>query len=195
MKKILALFVAFVVVGCNVPGQSVSSALPEDNTSSGGEVAVVPVEPSEEQIEQPRQESDRVPVIMSAPSGEERIVGLNLGTPAPFSGVLLNAAAAAWLESEPDVVQERCQLFVNRRVGELRAQLLSETQSLQLQITSLTQIHAVELRNRDAQIASLSRINDELRSSPFDWWEQVLWVGGALIIGAALGIIFALVAN
>ncbi len=188
MKHFAFIFFLLMLGACS--GGSASSPqlfIPTDVVSVGGEVpmAETPTTP----------EDDLVPEVMSSPSGDEVIVGLSQGTSAPFSGVLLNAAAAAWLEAEPDAVQERCQLFVSRRLGETRIMLGAEISRLQLHITTLQSVHQIELENRDTQIASLMRINDELRNSSGQWWEQALWVGGALIVGAAIGIIFALVAN
>lgn len=189
---------SLLLIGCSA---NRISTLSEQNssehissTSSGSEAPPVPALQSE-QTQEEMEVADRVPEIMSAPGGNERIVGLQSGAPAPFSGVLLNPEAAAWLESEPDATQERCQLFVNRRLGEVRAGFLADIQRLRLHIETLSSFHQIELRNRDAQILSLQEMNEELRNSGPEWWEQILWIGGALIVGAGLGIILGLVAN
>jgi len=138
---------------------------------------------------------DIVPALMSPPAGDERIVGIASGEPSPFTGVLLNEAAAAWLESESAAVQERCQFFVTRRVGELRARLAADSDRLELRISTLTEINSIEIRARNERIESLLRMNEELRNRSGQWWEQALWVGGALILGVAAGIIIGFVAN
>jgi hypothetical protein len=132
---------------------------------------------------------------MSPPSGSEVISGISQGQAAPFDGIILNAQAAAWLESEPDAVQQRCQLFVTRRTGELRARLLQETDTLQLQLTTQQQISDVMIQARDQQIQTLLQTNEQLRNSGGAWWEQALWIAGALILGGAIGIIVGVVAN
>lgn len=184
-----------VLGGCGTNQANVAGENSGEQTTSGSEeIPAVPTLHSEQTVEE-IELADRVPEIMSAPSGNERLVGLLSGAPAPFSGVLLNPEAAAWLESEPDATQERCQLFVNRRLGEIRAGVTADIQRLRLHIETLSRIHQIELRNRDAQILSLQRMNEELRNAGPEWWEQLLWVGGALIVGAGLGIILGLVAN
>lgn len=161
--------------------------------SQGGETTVEPTELSPTLEDAP--EANLVPRLMSQPSGDERLTGILGGTPAPFSGILLNDAAAAWLEAEPDAVQERCQAFVDRRVGELRARLLSEVQRLSLRIETIQQVNGIELRARDQRIESLLEMNETLRNSgPGEWWENVLWVGGALLVGIAGGLIAGLLA-
>lgn len=190
MKKILSLFTVYLLmcatVGCG--GAAPTPEVLEPEVAVGGEIPP-------ENIEQVPEEDDTVPRLSSPPAGDERIVGITAGSTAPFSGVLLNDSAAAWLESEGDAVQERCQLFVSRRTGELRARLLAESERLQLRITTLTQIHTIELNARDQRILSLEEMNEDLRNRSGEWWEQVLMVGGALIIGIAVGIIGAIVAN
>lgn len=199
-KFILAIFCVFLTLsagcaGLPIPGGAsqppTASETPEVASStdtSGSEAPVVTSEP-----ENPAE--DVVPTLMSPPSGPERIEGIALGQPAPYEGIILNGDAAAWLESEPDAVQQRCQLFVSRRVGELRARLAADTDRLQLRIDTLTQVHGIELRARDAQIQTLLQTNEELRNRGGQWWEQALWVGGALILGVAIGIIVGIVAN
>lgn len=198
--KKLASFLLFsaILFGCGA-GAAANQAVANNSqvpVSSGSEESPeIPGLLSDEQTAESTQRADMVPEIMSQPSGSERIVGLQLGAPAPFYGVLLNPEAAAWLEAEPDATQERCQLFVNRRLGEVRAEFRADIQRLRLHIETLSSIHQVELRNRDSQIASLLRINEELRNAGPEWWEQFLYIGGALLVGAGLGIILGLVAN
>lgn len=193
------LFLIGLVAGCNSSATGVAQNgqdhVANGGTSSGSETPTSPTLTTDEQTEQQMEIADRVPEIMSSPSGDEQIVGLASGHPAPFSGVLLNPGAAAWLEAEPDATQERCQLFVTRRLGEVRAEFRADILRLRLHIETLSAFHQIELNNRDAQISSLLRTNEELRNAGVQWWEQVLWIGGALVVGAGLGIILGLVAN
>lgn len=193
--KILSTLVILAVLSASIFGCNASGSRPAEQSETPSETSGAEVDMPTLSGETSPVEADQVPAIMSSPGGEERLVGLSQGTPAPFSGVLLNAAAAAWLESEPDATQERCQLFVTRRLGEIRVTLGADISRLRLHVETLQGIHQIELRNRDAQIQSLIRVNEELRAGPVEWWEQALWVGGALLVGAALGIIFGLVAN
>lgn len=199
MKQLVAVFCIFLTLtagcgGLQLPGSTTphldTQVEPEApaSTEQPPVVAGDPSPPDDPAL-------DTAPTLMSPPSGSERIEGIAQGTPAPFEGVILNADAAAWLEAEPDAVQQRCQLFVTRRVGEIRARLTADTDRLQLRIDTLTQVHAIELRARDQQIQTLLQTNEELRNRGGQWWEQALWIGGALILGVAIGIIVAVVAN
>jgi len=204
MKQIIAVICVFLTLsasgcaGLPIPGTTlpqpppssiVSSPTPSVAVSTPSAVPSAPEDPNPPDDAS----ADTVPTLMSPPSGPERIEGIAQGAPAPFEGVLLNADAAAWLEAEPDAVQQRCQLFVTRRVGEIRARLTADTDRLQLRIDTLAQVHTIELGARDAQIQTLLQTNEELRNRGGQWWEQVLWVGGALILGIAAGIIVGLI--
>lgn len=203
--RVFLFLLIFLFVGCNPVSNlpSVEEDNPADtgnseNVTTGGEFSVTAEnEPSvsESTSASTLPEEDIVPRLMSSPSGDERIVGLLAGNPAPFSGILLNEAAAAWLEAEPDAVQERCQLFVSRRLGELRARLLSETERFELRISTMEQIHGIEIRARDSRIEELLRINEYLRNNSAKWWEETLWIGGALLVGLAGGILIGFTAN
>jgi hypothetical protein len=51
------------------------------------------------------------------------------------------------------------------------------------------------IQARDQQIQTLLQTNEQLRNSGGAWWEQALWIAGALILGGAIGIIVGVVAN
>lgn len=194
IKTFIPLCVAFLV-GCG----TLSTSLPNSTSLPVQQPAENPSgdQPAEEgpQAVEDVPKASLVPRLMSEPSGNERLAGITQGAPAPFSGILLNDAAAAWLESEPDAVQERCQAFVDRRTGEFRARLSSETQRLLLRIQTIQQINAIEIRARDQRIGSLEEVNETLRTqTPGNWWENALWVGGALLVGIAGGLIAGLLA-
>jgi hypothetical protein len=197
-KKYLAIFSIYSILSAGCSGavtqtSGASETIPESSSVSTSP----PLNNTEETAtaggEEERNPEDVVPVIMSPPSGDERIVGISTGSPAPFTGVLLNESAAAWLEAEPDAARERCQLFLDRRVGELEARLLAETDRLTLRINTMIEVHAIELRARDERVASLTEMNENLRNNSGEWWEQALFVGGALVVGAAIGIIIGFV--
>lgn len=143
-----------------------------------------------------RAPEDIMPELMTPPSGLELIYPLSQGVPAPFPGVLLNVHAVAWLEAEPISVQLKAQLFMDRRLRELRLLHQSEIARFNLRISSLENAHESILEFKDEQIASLLRTNAELRTnSGSNILEQVLFIGGSLIVGFALGIIVGLIAQ
>lgn len=181
-------YLTFLLVGC---GTATAQPLPEIPVTTGSEEVVAPevVTP-----EVPTAE-DTMPVLLSPPDGGERIIPLAAGASAPFPGVLLNSEAAAWLEVEPDAMRERAQLFLDRRLSEVRLELGAEIQRLQLRVDTMSEVRTIELAARQAQIDSLLRVNESLQNQSGSWWEQGLFIGGALIVGVALGIIIALVAN
>lgn len=182
------LLAILLLLGCSSstpPTPTLASQ--ETSQTAGNEVSELP--PFVPSVE------DTVPEIMSEPSGDEVLIGLQQGQPAPFSGVLLNSFGAAWLESEPDATQERCQLFVTRRLGELHTTYGARIQILELQLSTQERVQTIELRNRDLQLNSLRELNEQLRNSSGQWWEQILWYGAAGVVGAAIGIIISLVAN
>lgn len=188
IKKSLSIFCVYLMlVGCTSAAAQAPDTTPPTTTTlpptSGDETA-----PVAETTPEPA-DVNVVPPLMSPPSGDERLYGISLGMPAPFDGVILNESAAAWLESEADAVQERCQLFVTRRVGELTARLTAETDRLELRISTMEEVHGIELRAREAQIEALMRLNEAARNSGPQWWEQALWIGGALIVGLGAGIL------
>lgn len=196
-KKILLVFMWSVVIssitsGCGSQSSQVghSETISSSSVETAGSETSTPQEASSEQHPE-----DIVPEIMSPASGEEVLTGLQQGQPAPYSGVLLNSFAAAWLESEPDATQERCQLFVNRRLGEVRAVYGARVATLQLNLDTQERVQTIELQNRDLQLTSLREQNATLRNASGNWWEQVLWIGGSLLVGTALGIVISAFAN
>lgn len=214
MKKPVAIFCIYALmtlgVGCAgmpLPGVSLSpttssSEEHHDPTppTQGGESFVQVPSPAEGTQQTPTATSeepgvDTVPTLMSPPSGTEQIQGIAAGQPSPFEGVVLNADAAAWLMTEPDAVQQRCQAFVDRRTGELRARLLAETDQLQLRLRTTVQIDQIELRARDQQILTLQQMNEHLRNSSGQWWEQALFVGGGVVVGLLAGLLIAIFAR
>lgn len=185
MKKLFLIFLAGFTFWLPVVG-------------TAQEIPVVSeVEIPEPQPETPETSSteDVLPSLISPTTGEEVMVPLSPGAPAPFAGVLLNVYAVAWLEAEPVAMQERAQAWVNLRLTEIRLLNQAEIDRLTLRITTLEQENLVALQARDQQIESLTRINNELRAGPMQWWEQVLWIGGALLLGAAVGFIGGVLAN
>lgn len=175
------VFLALLFAGCTTARAQEPTPTPSPVTSgSETEEIVVSTEPQTE---------DTLPVLMSPPSGGEIIVPLAQGAVAPFAGILLNDEAAAWLESEPDAVQERAQFWVNRRLQQIRLFTGAEIERLQLRLRTQEEIHQIAIRARDEQNASLLRVNEDLRQGPFQWWEQVLYMGGALLVGLVVGFI------
>lgn len=185
------LIISLSLQGCggNTPTMPSETSLVE-STTFGSETPPIITE-----IEPEAMDIDTVPTLMSPPSGTEEIAGIHQGSASPYTGVVLNEAGAAWLETEPEAVQERCQLFVTRRTGDLRARLLAETSRLQLRINTLVQINAIEIGARDSRIADLLATNEELRNRGGEWWEQALIAIGVFIVGAALGLIIGFVAR
>lgn len=177
----------FLLVGCGGTGVRAPSLVATPTTSGSEEtvtLAEAPVDPA-----------DTMPILMSPPDGGEILLPLPTGGSAPWVGVLMNDQAVAWLEAEPDAVQERAQAYLTLRLGQVRFHLGSEVERLQLRLSTQAEVHQIEIRARDEQIASLGRINDELRSGPIQWWENVLYIGGALVVGIVVGLIGGLLAQ
>lgn len=191
MKQFLSFFLCLSLVACTT-GKSSTPTLPvlEENLTQGAE------QPSsqEEQIPSTTEE-ETLPPLTSPMSGNEVLVPLQQGTPAPFPGVLLNVHAVAWLEAEPEAIQERAQTWVSSRFSRLRLLHQAEIDSLNLRLATLVREHQIALEARNQQIESLNRINNELRAGPVPIWEQILWIGGALILGGIIGLVGGLLAN
>lgn len=180
------VFLALLLVGC---GGTVSAqeptAPPVVSSGDEHEEVVTPVDTG----------SDTLPPLMSPPSGGEIIVPLAQGATAPFAGILLNAEAAAWLEAEPDAVQDRAQIWVTRRLTQVRLLSEAEIERLRLRLRTQEEIHQIEIRAHEEQNQSLLRVNEDLRQGPIQWWEEALWIGGALVVGLVVGFIGGIVAN
>jgi len=195
MIKHISIISIYLVFSLSLQGCGTTPPISSETSSSqfsttGSETPTIITE-----IQPEAADIDTVPTLMSPPSGTEEIAGIHQGAPSPFTGVVLNQDGAAWLETEPEAVQDRCQLFVTQRTGALRARLLAETQRLQLRVDTLVQINAIELGARDARIADLLAMNEELRNRGGQWWEQALFIVGALVVGAAFGLIIGFVAR
>jgi hypothetical protein len=182
------LLISFLMVGCGT-AKAVDTTPETPLPTSGAEV------PHAAPVSVARPQEDTLPPLMSPPTGAEILLPMAQGAIAPFPGVLLNVHGVAWLEAEPDAVQERAQAWVDRRVGQIRLFSEAEIERLQLRIRTIESEHLIVVRARDQQIESLTRINNELRAGPVQWWEQGLWIAGALIIGVAAGLIIGFVAN
>lgn len=196
MIKHISIVSIYLIISLSLQGCGASTPVMTPVTSSLESITIgSETPPTITEIEPEAMDIDTVPTLMSPPSGTEEIAGIHQGALAPFTGVVLNEAGAAWLETEPEAVQERCQLFVTRRTGDLRARLLAETSRLQLRIDTLIQINAIEIGARDSRIADLLATNEELRNRGGQWWEQALFIVGALVVGAAFGLIIGFVAR
>lgn len=195
MKRFLSFFLCLSLVACTTGNSSSTTTLPilEENLTQGAEQT-----PSQGEQNPPVEsttEEETLPPLTSPMSGNEVLVPLQQGTPAPFPGVLLNVHAVAWLEAEPEAIQERAQTWVSSRFSRLRLLHQAEIDSLNLRLATLVREHQIALEARNQQIESLNRINNELRAGPVPIWEQILWIGGALILGGIIGLVGGLLAN
>jgi len=113
-------------------------------------------------------------------SPEPRIIGIQKGEPAPYTGVLLNSLAAARVFVDKDYSMTECQLRIDFAVqNELaRVNMLLETSKVSME--SMNQRYTEIIKIKDGEILRLTELNSGQKN--YSEW----WAAGGFIVGAAL---------
>ncbi len=109
---------------------------------------------------------------------------LRRGQAAPFDGVLLNAAAAAYIEAEYHNVQQRCVVDRRADLQRLGALAVRDIQTLQTAYGAQRQSYDIILHSRDMDIHDLQTALSNSQSP----WRTILWSAGSFLVGGSLGL-------
>ena len=125
-----------------------------------------------------------LPTLVSAQETEEgRLTTINMGEPAPYSGILLDSIAAAKINVDKKYSLLKYDLQLEMELAKIKAQhdlilgtLQAEHDSLKEKNNSLLEIKNVEI----------DRLRDLLKDSPNDYnhW----WLAGGVVVGIATSI-------
>ena len=130
------------------------------------------------------------PMPLFAQESEEtpKVIEINLGDPAPFTGVLLNSPAAAQMLTNQKYSGEQCKLKIDFELSKLQAQhdLLLNSVKISLEATENKYTSILDIK--DAEIDRLSNIALEGSNDHSEWWAAGGFLVGTLV---ALGIFFA----
>ena len=121
-------------------------------------------------------------------SNEAKLVEVEKNDPAPFSGVLLNAPAAAQMLANKKYLKEGCELKIDYELSKLQAQHDLVLKSLQISLETTEKKYDSILLIKDEEIKRLNDIALE-SSGDYSHW----WAAGGFIVGAVIsvGIFFA----
>ncbi len=117
-----------------------------------------------------------------------KVMEINLGEPAPFTGVLLNSSAAAQMLTNQKFSEQQCKLRVDFELSKLKAQNDLLLNSVRASLEATENKYASILSIKDAEIDRLSKIALESSSDHSEWWAAGGFLVGTLV---ALGIFFA----
>jgi len=124
------------------------------------------------------------PVVPELPP-QPRIMGIQQGEAAPYSGVLLNSIAAAKLFVEKDFSEVGCELRIRIEVDKeiARVNLILETTRVSME--SMEQRYTSFLQIKNTEIERLSKIASD--TNDYSTW----WATGGIVVG--IGITLAVV--
>ena len=132
-----------------------------------------------------------LPLLANPPAElppQPKILGIQKGEPAPFSGVLLNPLAAANIFSEKNYSIVECDLRVKYAVEKelARVNLLLETTKVSMD--AMDKRYSSIIQIKDKEIERLSAIAVGAPNDYSAWWAA----GGVLVgIGLTLAVVYA----
>lgn len=183
---LVVLFVFFTVTACgtSASGQRAGTldSIREQFAPLQAEEQPSP-EPLESVVVPPREQPN------TDTSFSQRVL---LGQSAPFSGLLLSDAAAAFVASEYEAVIQRYELALTQQRALDYARLLRDTQILRLQINSERERFLLFAESQERHISSLeAAIAQEGGVDVF----QILGLVGAGALGIIIGIVIGIFAG
>lgn len=178
--------VFLLLTGCNGGSTSTSSLASPESVSSGGEITTAPEESSAAE-ELPLVETPTVERNTSTTARSVRIIS---GSPAPFSGRLLNDEAMSYIHAASVSLEEACTAAIRRQRDRDAARLTLDVGELRLQLNADRERARIILEGRDREIARLLELNEtltnEINAFP---WESVLVGVGSGALGLVLGFV------
>lgn len=116
-------------------------------------------------------------------SQEPTIAPLNQGQPAPWPGVLLNAAAVGSVKFDKDHEKEKIDTAVQKAVSDVITQKSGEIDILKASFnSSLTQKDAL-IEEKDGQVKTVREENEKLRDELANAPNRTTWFGLGFIGG------------
>ena len=118
---------------------------------------------------------------------QPRIMGIQQGEAAPYSGVLLNSIAAAKVFTERDFSQTQCDLRIKFEVAKELARVNLILETTRVSMESMEQRYTSLLQIKNTEIERLSKIASD--TNDYSAW----WATGGVIVGIALtiGVMYA----
>ena len=113
---------------------------------------------------------------------QPRVMGIQEGEPAPYSGVLLNPIAAAKIFAEKDFSQTQCDLRVEFEVAKELARVNLILETTRVSMESMEQKYTSLLQIKDTEIERLSKIASD--TNDYSVW----WASGGIVVGIGLTI-------
>ena len=111
---------------------------------------------------------------------QPRVMGIQEGEAAPYSGVLLNSIAAAKVFAEKDYSQTQCDLRVTYEVEKELARVNLILETTRVSMESMEQKYTSLLQIKDNEIERLS----DITSNTNDY--SVWWATGGIVVGIGL---------
>ena len=112
-----------------------------------------------------------------------RVTSLNIGDPAPFSGILLDSTAAAKSIVDRRYSELRYELKLDLEIKRLSADYELKLGNLQFRYDGLDNRHTNILQIKDTEI---DRLQEIIKDRPNDYSQW--WAAGGFIVGAVLSV-------
>ena len=125
------------------------------------------------------------PPVVPELQPQPRVMGIQQGEAAPYSGVLLNSIAAAKLFAEKDFSQTQCDLRIKFEVAKELARVNLILETTRVSMESMEQRYTSLLQIKNTEIERLSKIASD--TNDYSTW----WTTGGIVVG--IGITLAVV--
>lgn len=195
MKKYISLFLIIGQIACFQQVPSSSSSPPSSSgassspTSDAGvnltDAFSVPIPP----LPEPQELHLQPP-----PDAGALIQPLSLNQRAGFNGVLFNAPALAYLQTEYVGVQQQCRIDDRRVMENVMAQYQQELSLVQESLLASNQNHQIETNGYTREIQNLNQVitQQQRNSSSLNLTQGALWAGGGFLLGLVVvaGIVY-----
>ena len=119
-----------------------------------------------------------------------RVTNLNLGDPAPFSGILLDSEATAKILAERKFLGLQYDLKLDLEIEKLSTQHQLQLGLLQARVDTIGSQHQQILQIKSGEITRLQEIVKKRPNSHSEWW-----LAGGFVIGVlvSIGVFYAAV--
>lgn len=180
LVSVLMLCLSLFVAGCGTTSASPATqnstlpALSLDNTPTINREAYT--------VNIPDVDPASVHITPPATSGA-RMYPMEVYQQAPYPGVLLNAEAIAFIQTEFTGQQQQCVIQRRAELGALSARAISDLEHYQARYAARQEESRILITGRDEELARMNRAYSVASSTP--WSTYALLVGGGIILGFA----------
>lgn len=138
---------------------------------------------------------ENLPLVEVEPTGNtpgqngEQQTWIEVNTPAPYSGVLLNTEGMAYIISEYEARQDRANIAVKKQRDLDLTKLNLETGKLTIELETSEKKNAIIVKGRDDELKRLHELNQKMLEESQKPWTKIIIGVGAALVGVGTGIL------